>query len=241
MKQLFHAGQLLAIVLAATATAQDASIRLKQEQQQLREQLLRRCPAQRESIAQLDGASASLRVELFQKLEPCGGTIELFLIQYGDALTLSERYRDAELVFRRAMKIRVTEAAQIGLLTALIRQPSLSPTQESDLKINLDYFRQHQCVRDDLCAGLSYVAWHADEYELTKRSAERAIQLKFPGWQPYFTAGTVYASGSDTDRSRAVDLLREAKRRGGPAKAIDGFLVRLGADTSTSDAGVRRD
>jgi len=58
------------------------------------------------------------------------------------------------------------------------------------------------------------VAWH--------------ISLGYPGWQPYFTAGTVYASG--TERTRAVELLREAKKRGGPAKSVDEFLALLGVD-----------
>ncbi len=233
---------MLGLVVAADALAEDASSRLKHEQQQLREQLLKNCPAQHADIAALDEASPARRVELFQKLEPCGGKLEAFLIQQGSAFNLVGHYAEAEATYRRAMKLRVTEAAQIGLMTALVRQPSLTQSQKSDLESNLDYFRQRDCSRDDLCAGLSYVAWHADDFELTKRSGERAIRLKFPGWQPYFTAGTVYSNGSATDSTRAVELLREAKARGGPADAIDGFLVRLGADpgSSTADAGKSR-
>jgi hypothetical protein len=107
----------------------------------------------------------------------------------------------------------------------------LSAAQKKDLDSNLEYFHQHACRRDDLCAGLSYVAWHADDYELAKRAGERAIALGFAGWQPYFSAGTVMAGGSsDAERARAVELLREAKNRGGPQAAIDGFLARLGVD-----------
>ena len=97
--------------------------------------------------------------------------------------------------------------------------------QHADLDANLGSFRQRACSRADLCAGLSYAAWHVDDGELVKRSAERSISLGFPGWQPYFFAGTVYAA---TDPARSVELPTEAKKRGGPQKDIDGFLSRLG-------------
>jgi len=67
-----------------------------------------------------------------------------------------------------------------------------------------------------------------DQHALTKRSAERAIALGFPGWQPYFFGGAVYALGGAEDRVKAVELLREAKRRSGPP-VIDRLLADLGA------------
>src|SRR5262245_42694876 len=126
-------GVALTLVLVATsALAEDAATRLKKEQQQLREQLLKWCQAQRERVNQLE-ASPALRLELFEKLDSCGGQFEPFLIQYGNTLNTTEHFKDAESVFRRALKLRVTEAGQIGLLTALVRQPSLTPTQKADL------------------------------------------------------------------------------------------------------------
>jgi|CXWL01.1.fsa_nt_gi tetratricopeptide (TPR) repeat protein len=229
------------VMAPGSAHAEDAMARFKREELELREQLLKRCPGQRETITQLEGASGALRLELYLKLDSCGAKLEPFLIKLGSALNMVARYEEAEAAFRRAMKLRVTEAAQLGLLTALSRQASLTQAQKADLTSNLNYFRRHACSRDDLCASLAYVAWHVEDLDLAKRSSERAIELKFPGWQPYFTAGTVYATGSAADRVRAIELLQEAKGRGGPAKAIDGFLSDLGVNPasprSKPDAG----
>lgn len=218
---------LVALVVAA-APAEDSAARLKREEADLRTQLVAKCPAQRGVIQQLESAPADKRVELLGSLEACGGKLEGYFVSLGNALHLVARWPEAEGAFRKALALRVTEAAQLGLLTSLVRQEALTPPQQKDLATNLGYFRQHPCTRDDLCASLSYVAWHADDVELTKSAGERAIALGFPGWQPYFTAGTVYATGPQ--RARAVELLREAKKRGGPTAAIDGFLARLGAD-----------
>lgn len=216
---------------AGLAAREDAATRLQREQQQLRELLAARCGKQREQVAELERAPAARRVELLRALEGCAGEADLFLVQLGNAQNLTERYADAEATFRRALAKGPTESARLGLLTALSRQKSLSEAQQADLASGLAHFRRDGCTRDDLCAGLSYVAWHVDDGALTKSSAERAIALGYPGWQPYFTGGTVYATGQGADRARAVELLQEARRRGGPARAIDGFLSRLGAPT----------
>jgi len=215
-------------VLAATAT-EDSATRLKRERAELRSALAAKCPSKRATIDRLEGASAEQTVELLTALEACGAKNEAYFVQLGNALQLTNRFTESEAGFRKALAVRVTESAQLGLLTSLVRQKVLKPEQKADLEENLRYFRQHPCTRDDLCASLSYVAWHVEEIELVKQSAERAIQLGFPGWQPYFTAGTVYSNGSDADRAQAVKMLREAKKRGGPAKDIDEFLSLLGA------------
>jgi hypothetical protein len=220
---------LLALALGA-APVEDSAARLVRERAELRAQLVAKCPAQKTAIAQLEGATSARQVELLRGLEACGDTLEGYFIQLGGALQQVDRFTEAEATFRRALAMRVTEAAQLGLLTALVRQKKLTPRQQADLDANLDYFRKRTCSRDDLCAGLSYVAWHVEDVELVKASAERAMALGFAGWQPWFTEGTVLATGSDADRRRAVELLREARRRGGPAKAIDEFLSLLGAD-----------
>jgi hypothetical protein len=219
---------LAALILIATP-AEDATARLVKEQAELRAQLLAACPAQRASIERLAGAAPDQRVALLRPLETCAAKVEPYFVSLGNALNQAASWPEAEAAFRKAMALRVTEAAQLGLLTSLVRQKTLTTAQQADLDANLDYFRQRTCTRADLCAGLSWVAWHVDDVELVKRAAARAISLGFAGWQPYFAAGTVYA-GTTTERSRAVDLLREAKRRGGPAKSIDDFLFRLGAD-----------
>jgi hypothetical protein len=136
----------------------------------------------------------------------------------------------AEAAFRRALAIQVTEAAQVGLLSALVRQTALTPFQTQALNEHMTYFRRFFCSREDIRASLAYVAWHLDDYELTKRASTKAVELKYPGWQAHFCGGTVYATGFNEDQAKAIVWLQEAKRRGGPKKAIDGFLVRLGVD-----------
>jgi tetratricopeptide (TPR) repeat protein len=220
----------LLLLLALATTPEDSAARLQREQAELRAQLLASCPGKGATIGQLAGAPHAKQVELLRALGECGAKHEAYFIQLGSAQNMLGQFPDAEATFRRALAIQVTEAAQLGLLTALARQKTLSEKQKADLETNLDYFRTRTCTRDDLCAALAYVAWHVDDFELVKRSSERAMALGYPGWQPWFTAGTVYAMGSDAERARAIELLREAKRRGGPAKAIDGFLSKLGAE-----------
>ncbi len=215
---------LLALVLVA-APVESAAARFDREQAELRSQLLAKCPAHRAAIEQLGSALSDQRVELLRPLETCAAKVEPYFIALGGALSMKSQWPEAEAAYRKALGLRVTESAQLGLLTALVRQKSLSSTQQADLDSNLGYFRQRACSRADLCAALSYVAWHVDDVELVKRSAERSISLGFAGWQPYFFAGTVYAA---TDAARAVELLTQAKKRGGPQKDIDGFLSRLG-------------
>jgi hypothetical protein len=66
---------------------------------------------------------------------------------------------------------------------------------------------------------------HLLDKPMAKLSAERAMTFSYPGWQPWFVAGTIEADGCD--KARAISLLNEAKKRGGPAKDIDGFLNQL--------------
>jgi hypothetical protein len=213
-----------------SAPREDAAARLQKDQLLLREAMIARCPQQRASIAELDAAPPARRFELLIALERCADAAELFFIQLGNAQNLVGRYPDAEATFRRALAKRATESARLGLLTALSRQKSLTPAQKKDLKEGLEHFRREWCTRDDLCAGLSYVAWHAEDTDLTVVSAELAIKLGYPGWHAHFTGGTAYAlRAHQEDRARAIELLQEAKRRGGPARNIDDFLARLGA------------
>jgi hypothetical protein len=223
---------LLAVLLLLSAAPTGSAARLDKETSELHAAMIAKCPKQRSVIEQLDGASPAQRVESLKPLEACAAANpEAYFITLGNESVMASKWADAEVAFHKALAIRVTESAQVGLLTALVRQSPLSAAQKKDLDSNLEYFHQHACRRDDLCAGLSYVAWHADDYELAKRAGERAIALGFAGWQPYFSAGTVMAGGSsDAERARAVELLREAKNRGGPQAAIDGFLARLGVD-----------
>ena len=62
-------------------------------------------------------------------------------------------------------------------------------------------------MRDDICAGLAYVGWHLEDTTLTRTSADAAIALGFPGWQPYFFGGIAYAIAPDRDRLMADVLL----------------------------------
>lgn len=220
---------LLTLTLLAAAPVEDAAARFKREQAELRAALVEKCPTKRAEIAKLETAKTTERVDLLRGLETCAAKLEAYFVTLGGALNGLDRFAEAEAAYRKALALRVTESAQLGLLTALVRQKSLSPKQKKDLDENLGYFHAHPCSRDDLCAGLCYVAWHVEDHALTTSSGEKAIALGFPGWQPYFLAGTVYAGGSDTDRQRAVTLLREAKKRGGPANDIDAFLSDLGA------------
>lgn len=217
------------LMLMAAAPAENAAARLAKEQRAMREELLARCPEQKDSIVALETAAAAQRLELLLQLAPCGETSELFLVQLGNAQNLAGKFPEAEATFGRALAKRVTESATVGKLTAISRQKARGEAQKKELKAGLDYFRASPCTRDDLCAGLSYVAWHEDDVALAKSSAERAISLGYPGWQPYFTGGTAYATGAAADRKRAVELLNEAKKRGGPTEAIDGFLSKLKA------------
>jgi len=219
--------RLLGVVLVSlslAAFADDAVIRLGSERAALRETLLRSCPEQKSDIEQLGSAAAT--VETFRKLDACGGNNEAFLVQYGSALNNADRFVDAEVVFRRAMNVRITEAAQVGLLVALSRQAKLTAAQQQDVATNIAYFKKRPCFRDDLCAALAYAAWHLLDKPLAKLSAERAMTFGYKGWQPWFVAGTIEAGGDD--KARAISLLNEAKKRGGPAKDIDGFLEKLG-------------
>jgi hypothetical protein len=216
-------------LLLAAAPADDAAARLVKEQRELREALLARCPKEKESIAALENAVAARRTELLLKLERCGAGSEAFLVQLGNAQNGAGKWAEAEATFRKALGMRVTESALLGELTAISRQKPRSDAQKARMMSGLEHFKSVGCTRDDLCAGLSYVAWHEDEEELAKSSAEKAITLGYPGPQPYFLAGTLYAVGGEADRKRAIELLTEAKKRGGPAKDIDGFLERLGA------------
>jgi hypothetical protein len=216
-------------LLVLAAPAEPSSVRLQREAAELRKSLEAACPERRAAIARLEHAEPKERAQLLTELEPCGRAQEAYFIQLGAALDQVGDFPRAEVAFRRALAMRVTESAQLGLLIALSRQPKLSAAQRADLDANLSYFRQHPCTRDDLCAALSYAAWHLEDTALATSSGERAISLGFEGWQPYFTTGTIYASGSPEQRQKAATYLREAKRRNGPAKAIDGFLTDLGA------------
>lgn len=223
--------RLLAVLLCCVAFvsfADDASSRLDAEQRALSAALLRACPKQKADIEQLGvKTTPAARADAFQKLDACGKTNEAFLIQYGSALNNAGRFSDAEAVFHRALALRVTESAQLGLLIALSRQPTLTDGQRREVANQHAYFEAHPCSRDDLCAALAYAAWHLEQLPLAKHAAERAMAMNSPGWQPWFVAGTIEAGGDDAARRRAVTLLTEAKQRGGPAKAIDGFLERL--------------
>jgi hypothetical protein len=217
------------LVLLAAAPAENSAVRLAKEQRELRDALLAKCPKEKESIAALENAAAAQRTELLLKLEQCGAGSEAFLVQLGNAQNVLGKWADAEATFRKALGMRVTESALLGELTAISRQKPRTDAQKARMKSGLEHFKSVGCTRDDLCAGLSYVAWHEDEEEIAATAGEMAIKLGYSGWQPYFTAGTVYATKSHKeDRARAIELLTEAKKRGGPAKDIDGFLERLG-------------
>ena len=222
----------LLMLLAAAPVADASSVtRLETEQRELRDQLLARCPKESASIAALAQAAPAQRVELLLKLERCAAGSEAFLIQLGNGQNLVGKYRDAEATFRDALARRASESAMLGILTALSRQKPHTEAQTLEMKAGLDHFRKAGCTRDDICAGLAYVAWHADDTELTISAAEKAIALGFPGWQPWFAGGTAYAmSAHKEDRARSIKMLKEARKRGGPAKQIDDFLTRLGAE-----------
>jgi hypothetical protein len=219
----------MVVLLAALGAAPNAASRLLTEQEQLRAQLVAKCPKKAAAVAELESAPPPRRLALMLELEPCSGNSDLFLIQMGNAQLMNNKFADAGATFQRALKQSPTESAHLGLLTALSRQDPLDAAQKAQFEEGLAHFRQVGCTRDDLCAGLAYVAWHAEDTELTKSAGEKAIKLGYPGPQPYFLAGTVYAAGkTKAERTRAVELLTEAKKRGGPQKAIDDFLQRIG-------------
>lgn len=209
------------------AQAEDYTERLSQEQAELEEALIKACPTLRAQVLRTRaGAEPRQRCTSLQALGGCAAALEFYHLQTSSACLAANDFGAAEQSARAAMAIRVTESGQLALLNALVRQEPRSLQQEADLKVHLDYFRKRTCTRDDLCAGLSHVAWHVEDRGLAVRSAERAIALQFPGWQPYFFGGTALAAGSAADRARAKTWLLEAKRRGGPA-AIDTFLKDL--------------
>ncbi len=213
--------------VSLVALGDDAATRLAAEERDLRAALLRACPKRQADIAQLDAKTPGALADAFQKLEACGKSNEGFLIHYGSALSNAGRFSEAEAVFRRALALRVTESAQLGLLMALSRQAKLTEAQQRDVAANREYFTKFPCSRDDLCAALAYAAWHLEDRQIAKSAAERAMSLGYPGWQPWFVAGTIESNGGAAERQHAITLLTEAKKRGGPAKAIDGFLERL--------------
>jgi len=217
----------LILLGAASSHAKGYHERLKAADAHLCRAMKKRCPGRAKEIELLRGTrSKAERRALLVKLEPCGRSIELYHLRMGAAHFALDDFRQAEASYRRALALRVTEAAQVGLLTALVRQKRLGPKQRADLRKHLGYFRDRSCRRDDLCAALAYVAWHLDEHELARRAAGRAIAQGYPGWQPYFFGGAAYAVGRGADPKKARAWLLEAKKRGGPA-AIDGLLADL--------------
>lgn len=218
-----------ALMLVLAVMAANSEERLKLEKVELIKMLRTRCTKQ---VAQVDGlekSSGADQLPFFQALEGCAGRDGSFLARWGSALNGANLFPEAEAVYRRALKLEVTQASQLGLLMALVRQKSLSAEQKKDLARHLEYFRTHLCDRDDLCAGLTYVAWHQDDDALTLKAGERAIALGYPGHQPYFLMGTLLAVGGPAQRKRAIELMTEARKRGGPKEHIDVFLTKLGA------------
>jgi hypothetical protein len=190
--------------------------------------LVQTCPARKAEIASLaKPMSVERRVSLLEKLAPCGKPAPLYHQTLGSAYFSHDQFANAEASFRRALSLEVTEAGQVGLLATLARQSDLDQAQRAAVREHVAYFRAHPCDRDDICAMLSYAAWHLDETAVARTAADRAIALEFPGWQPYLFGGIAYATPPAADRAKARRLLVEAKKRGAPAKYVDPFLQKL--------------
>jgi hypothetical protein len=213
----------LIFVLLSSAPETQAQ-RMQREDAEFRAGMLKACPKRQTEIDALSKGS----VDAFTPLSSCGRTFDGFFMRLGNAKLMTNDFSGAESAYRAALKLRVTDSAELGLLTALSRVKERTPAQQAEFDSTLARQSSHPCTREDLCAGLSYIAWHVDAYELATSSAERAIELGYTGWQPHFVAGTIYAGGINAQRTKAIEYLQEAKRRGGPASAIDGFLSKLG-------------
>lgn len=213
------------LALPSVARASDYQARLSAEQSQLEVALRKACPRKAKMITATRATNnKKARRAALLSLASCARDLESYHLKMGAAHMGVEDFTAAQESFLEALEIRVTEAGQVSLLNALVRLERRSPRQETLLQKHLDYFAARQCTRDDLCASLSYIGWHLEFDSLTKRSAERAIQLGFAGWQPYFFGGTVYAMGSKADRKKAKRWLRQAKKRGGPKAEINSVL-----------------
>jgi tetratricopeptide (TPR) repeat protein len=216
-------------LLAVAIVSSNANERLVTEDRRLLAALTRRCPDRSAAIATFPTLQAEPRAALFETLWGCARGEVQYLVRYGGLLNQLKRYREAEQVFLAALELENTQANQLGLLIALARQNERTPAQEALIDRRLAGFRRQPCTRDDLCAALCDVAWNLGDRELVLSSASQATALGFPGWQPHFLAGTVLATGLAEERQRAIDFLTEARRRGGPAETIDGFLAKLRA------------
>jgi hypothetical protein len=225
----------LSLGVAAQAHATPYAQRLADDFVELQHALTKKCPARAAEIARLEPPSQRTaqtspmqRAEALAHVGPCGTDNPLFLQTLGAAYLEAKDGVHAEAAFRQELALGVTEAGQAGLLGALAVQKSLTSSQRTDARKHLDYFRAHPCGRDDLCAGIAYAAMQLEDVPLARSSAEAAIALGFPGWQPYFFGGIAWATAPNPDDVKARHLLTEAKSRGAPAKYVDGFLDAIG-------------
>jgi hypothetical protein len=205
---------------AAGETAKTYEERLANESAQLQRTLVKQCPARADEVAGLATKTSDAdRATALAKLAPCGKSEPLYHQTLGAAYLAAGDFKASEASYRKLLAFGVTEAGQVGLLTALVRQPKLSTAQQADLRKHLDYFHAHACTRDDLCVGLAYIGWHLEDDALTRASADQAIALGFAGWQPYFFGGAAYAVEPGANRVKARTMLQEAKKRGAPSGA----------------------
>ncbi|MBX3158656.1 MAG: hypothetical protein KF773_21995 [Deltaproteobacteria bacterium] len=233
MKRALPVFALLAAV-AATASAGPYEDQLAAELKDLKAALARRCPDRAAEAAKLtaprlddDRRAALARATELARFERCAAAEPLLHQTLGAEWARAEDFAQSEASFRKLLALGVTEAAQIGLITALSRQPRLTAAQQADLTKHLRYFHANPCGRGDLCTGLAYAAFHLDDLPLARIAADRAIALKFEHWVPYFVGGIAYAVPPADDRAKARRLLIEAKKRGAPAAEVDGFLTKL--------------
>ncbi len=212
------------LLVSAPAGADDYAARLQDDQAKLEAAMRKKCPKRTATIAKTrPDASPAARCDALVALAECGRDLEVYHLKTSAACFAKNDFAQAEASARAALALRVTESAQLALLMALARTKAPTAKQRADLAEHLAYFEARPCSREDLCAGVAYVAWHADQDALTIRSSERAINQGFKGWQPYFFGGSVLFTRSGADRRKGREWLLEAKKRGGPS-AIDDLL-----------------
>jgi|GEM_PF-1887323 len=209
------------------ANAQTATVSIRDVDAELSTALQARCPEQAAAAKQLtQPLPKEERRRLLLSLQSCGASLELFHLRLAAAHMALNAFALSEQSYERALRIQVTESGQAGLLTALVRQKR-SPRQEKKMRAHLGYFKKRTCGRGDICSAVAYAAWHVDDHALTLRMAERAIQLSFPSWQPYFMAATAAYELSGVVDERSVGWLNEAQKRAPPASVHKTIRVLL--------------
>jgi tetratricopeptide (TPR) repeat protein len=173
------------------------------------------CPAQRDLARRAsadfhDPSRRRVALAEYEQLARCARSVAIVYTRIGFLKFESGDFAAAEATYRKAVALEPSFTNRLSLLETLARE------KKPEADALYAELARYEGDRDDIWAGLAYVAFHRDDVPLMRKASARAIALDTKWWQPWFTAAIVEGLADHPDYPRALRWLDRADALGAP-------------------------